>query len=95
MKKEKKYYGAGIVLIEKCFNQKTNKTEPAIILFERGDGKYTLGGGQRDDSDISSKHTAARELMEESKNLFRFSPESLDTVILHKHYVNTKKKKLI
>lgn len=48
------------------------------ILFGTRDGCFTEGGGAVEIDDISLKHTAVRELREESCNLFNFSPEDLD-----------------
>ena len=67
---------AGIILIEKSYNNQKGRDEPAIILF-RGQSMCADGGGRMDKEDANLKVTATRELMEESANLFRLSTNIL------------------
>jgi len=64
----------GVILVEKEYDNKKGRCEPAIILFRENSmiGRCTDAGGTQDPSDIDVKHTAMRELQEESANLFRF-----------------------
>jgi len=79
-KKHKK--NGGIILIEYAYDNKKGRCEPAIILF-RGRDLCSDGGGNQDKSDTDIKDTATRELNEESANLFRLRPSTLETVPYH------------
>lgn len=76
--------GSGVILIEMY------KNRLAIILFRNSLNKsYAEGGGTRDIKNHkleNLKETAARELREESLNLFKFSPNKLHDRWAIRHY---------
>jgi hypothetical protein len=77
--KQNKIDRSGIILIEKSYNN-----QPAIILF-KGKSMCADGGGKMDKQDKSLQHTAVRELIEESANLFRLNVNMLKS---HLSYTN-------
>ncbi len=79
--------GAGVLLIERYFNKTTNKYEDVFILIKIKT-KFDVGGGERDFGETII-NTACRELTEESRNLFKLSPNSLSYQYAVRHtYMN-------
>jgi NUDIX domain len=77
--------GAGVVLIENYLNRKHSRQEDAVILFrDKFSGKYNDGGGKIDPGETVER-AARRELKEESENLFRLSPNSLNLQLASRH----------
>jgi hypothetical protein len=76
LKQQNKVNRAGIILIEKSYDNKKGRNEPAIILF-RGRSMCADGGGKMDKEDTNLQVTATRELIEESANLFRLNTNIL------------------
>lgn len=77
--------GAGVILIENY--RINNKYEPCVILFRNGiSGKYSDAGGFVDRGE-TVKQAAARELKEESLNLFRINPNKLKYAVTHQSYM--------
>ncbi len=79
--------GAGVLLIERYFNTNKNKYEDVFILFKIGT-TYDVGGGIRDRNEAII-NTACRELSEESRNLFKLSPNSLSYNYAVRHTYKT------
>ena len=67
------------------YRNKAGKEGPAVILFRNiKTGSYQDGGGNIDQGE-SPEMTALRELQEESANLFRLSPDSLQDCPVYDH----------
>ena len=89
------YNSADLILVED-YNNHNGRIEPAVILF-RDDNTYTQsklnvgqtyknGGGKFDTKkDTTMEDCAARELMEESSNLFRIDSKSLNNAESYVH----------
>jgi len=77
--------GGGVVLIENYLNRNHTRQEDAVILFrDKFTGKYNDGGGKIDPGETVER-AARRELKEESENLFRLSPNSLNLQLASRH----------
>lgn len=75
---------AGVLLFQKYF--KNGLTSLTILLFRERDGKYSLLVGNLNDNE-SHEHCAQHECIEESRNLFRPSINSLmnSPYVVHNH----------
>ena len=81
--------GAGVILIENYKPKNQQNYIPCVILFrDKKRGTYSDGGGNREHGENLQK-TAARELKEESANMFRLSPNTLtdNNAVRHNNYV--------
>lgn len=74
--------GAGVLIVEDYMNEK------CVTLFrDKYSRRYEEGGGKVDTEDgENTKKTASRELMEESRNMFRISEKDLTTYVEHENY---------